>query len=120
MTEGWPEAARRRGDDPAAEHLLRAWRAEIDEERAVRREEPGLRPRTRHVHILDAERVAVRQGFVIEWSRYDDGWRALVLYVVEGEGGHRAVQEWLDAQVLSPVVTDAPPDRAARKPATYD
>jgi hypothetical protein len=38
---------------------------------------------------------------VVAWEQRDDGWWALVSYLVEAEGA--LVQQWLHGELLSPV-----------------
>lgn len=41
-------------------------------------------------------------GLIVQWMRRDDGWWALVAYVIEDDGA--LVQQWLSARLLTRVV----------------
>jgi hypothetical protein len=40
-------------------------------------------------------------GLIVEWAKRDDGWWAMVSYVIEDDGA--LVQQWLRSELLRPV-----------------
>ena len=42
-------------------------------------------------------------GVVVEWRRADDGWLALVTYVVTEPTGSTTIHAWLAAHLLTPI-----------------
>lgn len=44
------------------------------------------------------------QGLVLQWAQDGRGWVALVVFVLEQEGGDVTVQEWLPAARLRPAL----------------
>lgn len=63
---------------------------------------PGPGRRRRHCWVTHPDHVGELEGLVLQWAQ-DDGWVALVQYVLEQPGGPTAVQEWIPATRLRPV-----------------
>ena len=70
---------------------------------------PGLAPaaspaRRRHCWVQGPpEAPGQHPGLVLDWSKRDGGWMALVAYLVEGdEPSPVLVQQWVSAALLEP------------------
>lgn len=44
-------------------------------------------------------------GLLLEWRRWEGGWRGRVLHPVKDVNGWAVVEEWLDASLLQPVTS---------------
>ena len=54
----------------------------------------------KHVWVVTA--AGRHAGLLLEWRRWEGGWRGRVLRPVEEADGWAVAEEWLDASVLQP------------------
>ena len=64
---------------------------------------PTRRPQTRHCWVDGPpDHPGPWPGVIVEWRRADDGWSALVVYVVTEGSGSTTVETRLPARFLRP------------------